>query len=394
MRFALLLAVALLALPAAGPATTTAAPPNDDFADAADLSAIDPERGFVRGANLNATKEMDEPEHAGNAGGRSVWYTWTAPGDGSIPNVAFTTGFPEFDTLLGVYTGPSVDDLIEVASNDDEPGSFFGSSVSFATDPGETYRIAVDGFGGKSGRFFLGWRPSPPNDNLADAIALAGAAGQRTGDSAAGATAEHGEDVFASAATVWYSWQPPADGTYKLDTVGSRFDTFLAVYAGSSYEDLDLIAANDDDPDRGCCSSWVPLVDAEAATTYLIQVSPLGEEDGGPLTLNWGPLILGTGGPDLLEGTPGAEEIRGRGGADRIFGRGGDDILLGGRGNDILDGGPGADVLFDRTGLDVLRGRGGNDRLDARDRRAGDVLVGGGGNDVCRADRGDTRRSC
>ncbi|HSK14616.1 MAG TPA: hypothetical protein VK915_00460 [Gaiellaceae bacterium] len=392
MRYALVLAVALLALPAAGPATT-AAPANDDFADAVDLSAIDPERGVVRGINLNATKEVDEPDHAGNAGGRSVWYTWTAPGDGSIPNVAFTTGFPDFDTLLAVYTGPSVDALVEVASNDDEPGSFIGSSVSFATDPGETYRIAVDGFGGKNGRFSLAWRPAPPNDNLADAIALAGAAGKRTGDSSAGATAEHGEEVLFTSITVWYSWQPPADGTYKLDTFGSRFDTVLAVYVGSSYEDLELIDANDDDPDRGCCSSWVPLVGASATTTYLIQVSAL-TEDGGPLTLNWGPLILGTNGPDLLEGTPGAEEIRGRGGRDRIFGRGGDDLIFGGRGNDLLDGGVGADVLFDHTGLDVLRGRGGNDRLDARDGRRGDVLVGGGGNDVCRADRGDTRRSC
>jgi Ca2+-binding RTX toxin-like protein len=345
----------------------------------------------VDGTNVAATKETGEPNHAGNAGGHSVWYTWTAPGDGSVPHVAVQT-FGQFDTLLGVYTGPAVDTLVEVASNDD--AGFGTSTVSFATTPGTVYRIAIDGFGGKTGRFSLFRHESPVNDNFAEAIVLAGAAGSRTGDTVQGATTEPGEqDFFETGATVWYSWTPPADGTYKISTFGSGFDTVVAIYEGSSLEALEIVRFNDDDPDRGCCSSWIPLVDALASTTYRIQVSSLSFEPAS-LTLQWGPLILGTFGADTLVGTAGAEEIRGLRGNDVIGGGGGADLLFGGRGNDSATGGAGNDFLLDRSGIDRLAGSGGRDTLDARDRARGDILVGGPGADVCRADPGDARRTC
>lgn len=39
---------------------------------------------------------------------------------------------------------------------------------------------------------------------------------------------------LAGGATYWYAYQPPADGTLLLDTVGSTYDTFLAVYTYDS----------------------------------------------------------------------------------------------------------------------------------------------------------------
>ena len=300
MRIVPLVAAALLLLPSAASAVE-AAPVNDDFADAIDLNAVGADT-FVDGVNVAATKEVNEPDHAGNAGGHSVWYTWTAPGDGSIPHVAIQV-FGNFDTLLGVYTGASVDTLVEVVSNDDV--AFGSSTVSFATTPGTTYRIAVDGFGGKSGRFSVFWMESPLNDNFAEAIALAGASGSRSGDTVRGATVELGEqDIFDTGTSVWYSWTPPADGTYKLSTFGSSFDSVMAVYTGSSLEALELLRFNDDDPDRGCCSSWIPLIDADSSTTYMIQVSALSFEPGS-LRLQWGPLIFGTNGAETLTGTAG-----------------------------------------------------------------------------------------
>jgi len=382
--------VLALALPSLG----HAAPVNDDFANAIDLNAVVAD-DFVSGTNVGASKEMGEPDHGGNSGGRSVWYTWTAPGDGSIPNVGIRV-FGDFDTLLGVYTGVAVGALTEEASNDDVP--FGASAVSFATTPGTTYRIAVDGFAGKSGRFDLVWNEAPANDNFADAVVLAGAAGARMGDPVRGATLEPGEiDPFGTGQSVWYSWTPPADGTYKLSTFGSSFDTILAVYEGSSLETLTLLELNDDDPDRGCCSSWIPLVDADSATTYQIQVTPLGFPDFPEpmIALSWGPLVLGTGGADVLVGTAGAEEIRGRGGPDMLSGGGGDDLLFGGRGNDVSRGGSGDDLVFDRRGaFDILLGQGDEDRVDARDGRPGDTVRGGIGIDVCRSDPGDTRSGC
>lgn len=389
MRTFLLVAAVLLTFPAAALAVV---PANDDFAAATDLSGFDPAAGEIRGTNVAASKEVGEPDHAGNPGGRSVWYTWTAPLDGSVPNVSFTTGFAEFDTLLAVYTGAAVGALTEVASNDDAPSLGTGSAVSFATIPGTVYRVAVDGFGGKMGSFFLDWRIAPPNDNFADRVALAGASGTRTGDNSFGATLEPGEEAFGQA-SVWYSWTPPADGTYKLSTIGSSFDTVLSVFTGSSVESLELVRVNDDDPDRGCCSSWVPLVNADSGTTYLIQVTAL-DETGGPLRLSWGPLIFGTNGADSLVGTAAAEEIRGRRGNDSIRGGGGADLVFGGAGNDASRGGGGNDLVFDRAGTDALFGDGGRDTLFARDSRPGDVLDGGAGADSCTGDPGDTRRSC
>lgn len=389
MRIVPLVVAALLLLPSAASAVE-AAPVNDDFADAVDLNAIG-EDEFVDGVNVAATKETNEPNHAGNAGGHSVWYTWTAPGDGSIPHVAINM-FGNFDTLLGVYTGAAVDTLVEVASNDDI--SFGSSSVSFATTPGTTYRVAVDGFGGKTGRFTLFWVESPLNDNFAEAIALAGASGSRTGDTVRGATLEQGElDPFETGTSVWYSWTPPADGTYKLSTFGSSFDSVLTVYEGASVEALELLRFNDDDPDRGCCSSWIPLVDAEASTTYRIQVSALSF-GANSLSLQWGPLIFGTNGVDTLVGTSGPEEIRARAGNDVVRGGGGADLLFGGRGNDNSAGGAGNDFVLDRSGTDALLGGGGADTLDARDAQRGDTLVGGPGADICRGDPRDVRRAC
>jgi len=383
----LVAALFLLAVPSAMSAQL--APPNDDLADAVSL---EPTGGFVRANNVNATTELLEPTHAGIAGGKSIWYAWTAPLDGSIPHVAFIAG-GDFDTLLAVYTGTTVAGLTPIASNDDVAGFGGGSSVSFATVAGTTYRIALDGYNGKSGVAFLEWHESPPNDNFADAVVLPGATGSRTGDTANGATTELGEDVFASLQSVWYRWTPPADGTYKFSTVGSGFDSLMAIYSGTSLEDIELIEVNDDDPDRGCCSSWIGLVDAEATTTYYINVSPLSFE-AGPINLSWGPLILGTAGPNVITGTSAAEEIRGMGGEDRIAGAGGNDLVFGGRSNDSIRGGPGNDLVFDRTGLDVLQGDSGVDVLDARDRLRGDRLIGGPGVDNCRADPTDIRSGC
>lgn len=389
MRTLLLALVgSVLVLPSTAAA---AAPVNDNFVDAIDLSSLEEEGFFFQGTNVGATEETGEPDHAGNAGGKSVWFTWTAPGDGSVPHVAIRAD-GSFDTLLGVYTGAAVNALTEVASNDDS--GFTGSSVSFATTAGTTYRIAVDGFAGKSGPLFVDASPSPANDNFADAIPLPGASGTRAGDTIDGATVELGE--LADDMTIWYSFQPPADGTYRFSTFGSRgFDSLLAVYEGTSIESLNLLDFNDDDPDRGCCSSWSPLVDAEASKTYMIQVWPLGlEGPGTDVTISWGPLILGTSGADMLVGTTASEEIRGQGGDDVVAAGVGEDLVFGGTGDDELSGQGGGDLVLDRRGLDLLVGGNGTDVLDARDGSPGDRLRGGNGNDLCRGNRGDIRRNC
>jgi Big-like domain-containing protein len=126
-------------------------PSNDGFADAAELSGSD---GQVTGTTAGATKEPSEPAHAGDAGGHSVWYRWTAP---RRATVTIKTLGSSFDTLLGVYAGSDVAALTPIASNDDSRLGGPTSLVRFNAPAGTTYWIAVDGKGGASGPLVLDW---------------------------------------------------------------------------------------------------------------------------------------------------------------------------------------------------------------------------------------------
>jgi thiol-disulfide isomerase/thioredoxin len=121
-------------------------PGNDDFADAATITGTN---ALVVCTNSYATKEPGEPDHAGSPGGKSVWWKWQAPASGyvtisTLGSVSSQFGAP-LDTVLAVYIGSSVSNLVEVASNDDGPVDAT-SEVFFRVDAGSLYRIAVDGY--------------------------------------------------------------------------------------------------------------------------------------------------------------------------------------------------------------------------------------------------------
>ncbi len=56
--------------------TTADIPPNDYFTN---RTVITNNSAVKFGTNIFATKEPGEPNHAGNQGGKSLWWTWTAP---------------------------------------------------------------------------------------------------------------------------------------------------------------------------------------------------------------------------------------------------------------------------------------------------------------------------
>jgi PASTA domain/F5/8 type C domain len=147
------------------PSAAATPPANDDFANA---QTITEDSGTVAGTNVEATAEPNEPDHAGSPAQASVWYRWTPSADGIA---RFDTCTASFDTRLAVYTGSALADLIEIASNDDSEDCGTGSSqssLSFIARAGTTYQIAVDGFGGSTGAFTLGWaRASLPPTNTA-----------------------------------------------------------------------------------------------------------------------------------------------------------------------------------------------------------------------------------
>src|ERR1051325_9290302 len=131
--------------------TAQAQPANNNFANRITLSGASL---TVSGSNVGATKEAGEPNHAGNIGGASVWWTWTAPGSSQV--VIDTIG-STYNTLLAVYTGPTVNGLTEIASNNNINGNQnTRSRVTFNAVAGTVYQIAVDGNRGNFGAVATG----------------------------------------------------------------------------------------------------------------------------------------------------------------------------------------------------------------------------------------------
>jgi hypothetical protein len=278
LRWALMTAVVL----AAGivPVSAYATPPsNDNFAAA---KVLEGRSTYADGINDEATKEAGEPNHAGNPGGASVWFEWTAPGSGKA---TLSVCYGEFDTLLAVYTGDQLGDLQEVASNDDNDDCGQQSKVTFSAASGVTYHIAVDGKDGATGYFELDAWLGPPNDDFAQSIEVAGDSGSVTGDNYF-ATSEPGEPSHGpySGSSVWYRWTAPSSGTASFDLCDSGFDTLLAAYTGDDVAHLTQVVQNDDDcPTYG--GSRVSFT-AGAGQVYRIAVDG-AYGDWGPLTLKW-----------------------------------------------------------------------------------------------------------
>jgi hypothetical protein len=164
-------AFAALALAlAAAPGTASAYLGADNFADAQPLpEAPHQADGSSNGwddyyaENTYATKEAGEPNHAGAAGGHSIWWTWTAPFSGTVS----LTSCSSFATVIAAYTGSSVDALTLVGDGATTPGdactySTLGTA-RFQVVGGTTYRIAADGQGPATGTVRLSLFLTPPD---------------------------------------------------------------------------------------------------------------------------------------------------------------------------------------------------------------------------------------
>lgn len=250
-------------------------PTNDAFAHRIVLTGTNI---TTTGSNVNATAESGEPAHAGQPARKSVWWSWTAPSN-SLAGIS--TAGSSFDTVLAVYTGSTLGTLVSVASSDDADG-LLTSRVSFPVTTGTTYQIAVDGYDGASGNITLniqGQGAAPANDNFANAFVLAGNTPTAVGFNV-NATLEFAEPYHADnlpAHSVWWSWTAPTNGQMRFSTLGSDFDTVLAVYTGTSVMSLTGIASADDSD--GALTSVVTFW-ANAGTTYRVVVDGYGGATG------------------------------------------------------------------------------------------------------------------
>ena len=221
-------------------------PANDNLASAVVLSGASTSRLDDR--NEGATLEAGEDDSvAGTAGGASVWYMWTAPASGQT---TIDTEMSDLNTLLGVYTGGSVNALTEVAGNDDWQTEFT-SQVTFAATMGTVYRIRVDGGDADTGTINLHLHARRRRlTTVCERHRAVGPSASRTDDTNTGATLEAGEPPTVAAspagASIWYSWTAPEKGEVTIDTATSSFDTLLGIYTGSAVGSLSPVASNDD----------------------------------------------------------------------------------------------------------------------------------------------------
>jgi hypothetical protein len=105
----------------------------------------------LRGTNTTYTKEPGEPRHENRSGAKSAWISWTAPSSGPVSMNTFGS---QFDTVLSIYTGSVVSNLVRVAGNDDANELTVQSALSFNAVRGTSYQIAVDGYSATVGGIF------------------------------------------------------------------------------------------------------------------------------------------------------------------------------------------------------------------------------------------------
>lgn len=114
---------------------------NDDFAAAQRFNGTNVQ-WFAD--NRLATREFREPNHAGEFGGRSLWYQWKAERTGTVE--IRRTGYSEY-LLVAVYQGNNVASLTNIAS------MFMVEDrvLRFEAAAGQEYAIAIDNASGYSG---------------------------------------------------------------------------------------------------------------------------------------------------------------------------------------------------------------------------------------------------
>ncbi|HYC56145.1 MAG TPA: thrombospondin type 3 repeat-containing protein [Candidatus Binatia bacterium] len=145
--------VAFVALGTSAPAL--AQPANDNFANRLTISSTP----YTNSQDTSsATVEPDEQTEMCGGEGGSIWYRYTPSGTGTV--IADTNG-SSFDTVLTVFTGSSLSNLVAYACNDDW-GSL-QSYMPFHVQSGTTYYIRVNGYNGARGSvvFHLSSRVQP-----------------------------------------------------------------------------------------------------------------------------------------------------------------------------------------------------------------------------------------
>jgi len=251
-------------------------PANDDFADAASVGSLP--FGDLGVDNTSATAQASETDPTCGAVDGSVWYSYQPSANGKVKFRA--TPSAGVDTALAVWTGSALDSLSEVAC---ATGAGVGQDESASVDlvGGTTYYIEV-GAVDSDHRGQFDFRASvvapalpPTNDNWESA--KASTIGSTSTTTTTDATLQSGEPVPSCSSSmgksVWFKWTPAANRTIVAQTVGSSFDSVLAVFTGASVNALTQKACNDN---RSVDNTSRVKFNVLGGTTYYFQVGGAG----------------------------------------------------------------------------------------------------------------------
>jgi hypothetical protein len=143
-----------------------------------------------------------------------------------------------------------------------------------------TILLAMLLFSFGSGNVFTVYALPPSNDNFASATVVPGVPYEQLNISTLDATIQTGESPVTNACdgrmlaqglhTVWYRFTPAATGLVSFDTVGSNYDTYIAVWTGTALSNLTYYACDDDN--LSSLQSQL-LTTFNAGTTYYVQVA-------------------------------------------------------------------------------------------------------------------------
>ena len=245
---------------------TETAPANDNFANATQMAFLPFEDSYVD--NTNATVEAGETgcsysEH-------TVWYKLQPSHDYTVQFRAIAEG--GIDLLLAVWEGTSLDALT-LQWCIDGSGNFGTETIIQSVKAGHTYYVQVGGYVGSTGEFTVRARklPGPVNDYfaLASSVAMGSVSSADTEKASFQAAEPFASCGYFTDHTVWYRFVPTTTRTVVASTVGSDFDTVLAVYAGTTIDSLESIACNDD---RGVDALSKVKFTMQAGLTYYFQI--------------------------------------------------------------------------------------------------------------------------
>lgn len=239
---------------------------NDDFSNAEDITASFPHT--LSSANVTATKEVGEPNHAGKTGSHSLWWKWTAA---SNQEVRIDTRSSAADTLLAVYTGSVLSTLTLVVENDEYIDGH--SQVKFQASTGTTYYVAIDSTEGKEGAVKLSFSYPPANDDYVRRTLITGSAPFSFSGTTIGSSMEPA-DAHSYSNTpggVWFEWIPPQTGIYKFtfEKLALNFYTGCSVYTGENHATLTKLTE---------AGLGDPVFPAIAGTSYKILVIYAGDD--------------------------------------------------------------------------------------------------------------------